>query len=160
MTPGMIQTKAGRSIPADVPACFFIASIHFPLFASHDRLCMYRQSCDLPGKQNAAGEKRIGASFFNVSLDILLKSVLHNSPDSRLRIHCGEEFVAQQSVIAGLPQSSVYPLVGDLPGAGLMTARSIRHMDMAKGVSIASDRLAETALVQLHMVHVVQHPQS
>lgn len=49
-----------------------------------------------------------GIFFSNVSLDILLKSVLHNSPDSRLRIHCGEQFVAQQSAIGGLPQSTAY----------------------------------------------------
>ena len=47
-------------------------------------------------------------------------------------------------------------LVVDLARARLVAARRVRHMDVAEAVRVVRDRVADAALVDLHVVYVIQ----
>lgn len=46
--------------------------------------------------------------------------------------------------------------VVDFARARLMAARGVRYMDVAEGIAVVRNRVADTALVDLHMIYIIQ----
>ena len=87
------------------------------------------------------------------------QSIRHDGPDGGFRVGFGEQLVANESPVARLLQGGEHRRIINFPGARLVTARRVRHVDVAELVGIGADMVAQAALVELHVVHIVQHLQ-
>ena len=58
------------------------------------------------------------------------------------------------------PPAPCRPGEGDLPGTGLTAAGGVCRVDMAEGIGVLPDGVAEAALAQLHVVDVIQDLQA
>ena len=79
----------------------------------------------------------------------------HDRLDGLRRRRQREELVSNIPLVADFLDSLVYPREVDLAGAGLMTSRSVRDVNVSEGVSVVFDRVADAAFVDLHMIHIV-----
>ena len=46
-------------------------------------------------------------------------------------------------------------LIVNLPGSRLMTSRCVCNMDMPELIPIAADRVADTPLIDLHVIYII-----
>ena len=82
--------------------------------------------------------------------------MLHDRLDGSRGVGLREQLVADAAGIAALLQMCEHLRVVDLARARLVAARCVSHMDMAEGIAVVGDRVADAALVDLHMIYIIQ----
>ena len=82
--------------------------------------------------------------------------MLHDRLDGSRDVGLREQLVADAAGIAAFLQMCEHLRVVDLARARLMAARCVSHMDMTEGVAVVRNRVADAALVDLHMIYIIQ----
>ena len=82
--------------------------------------------------------------------------MLHDRLDGSRGVGLREQLVADAAGIAALLQMCEHLRVVDLARARLVAARCVSHMDMAEGITVVGDGVADAALVDLHMIYIIQ----